>query len=163
MTKWRVLAFVVAFGLAVVELSASGQSGIYAVVEKVALEPSSGPPERIQVLGAFALMERSQRGFTSYVYRQPARGYMYFKLPAGKAEMENARREWSDLASVAGTKQGVAFGYWDNYRGDAMPTVRAAGSKPENPDVYLMDVGLTKLTGGGGGMVAELLKLIERH
>jgi hypothetical protein len=95
-----------------VELAASGQSGVYAVVERVAVDPASGPAERIQVWGAFALMERTGRGFTTYVFRKPARGYMYFQVPAGKPEdVENARREWKDLASVAGTRQAVGFGY----------------------------------------------------
>jgi len=146
--------------------SVSGQSGVYAVVERVILEPASGPAERIQVWGAFALMERMGQGFTTYVYRKPVRGYMYFRLPPERPEVgaspdvANARKEWKDFATIAGTKQAVAFGYWDQYRGDSMPTVRAAETKPVNPDPYLMDIGLVKLNAGGpGGVVDELLKL----
>jgi hypothetical protein len=146
--------------------SVSGQSGVYAVVERIVLEPASGPPERIQVWGAFALMERMREGFTSYVYRKPVRGYMYFRLPPERPEVgaspdvENARKEWRDFATIAGTKQAVAFGYWDQYRGDSMPTVRTAEAKPVNPDPYLMDVGVVKLgPGSPGGVVDELLKL----
>jgi hypothetical protein len=142
-----------------IELAASGQSGIYAVVERVAVEPSSGPADRIQVWGAFAIMERAGRGFTTYVFRKPARGYMYFQLPTGKPEdIANARREWTDLASVAGTRQAVAFGYWDQYAGNAMPTVRTGDAKPLDPDTYYTNVGLSKIP--AGGVVDELLKLI---
>lgn len=162
MTRRHAAALFVLLGLATVGLSASGQSGVYAVIEKVVLEPAAGQAERIQVWGAFALMERAGEGFTTYVFRKPARGYMYFTVPATPVEAQNARREWKDLASLAGTKQPVAFGYWDNYRRDQMPTVRAEADKPTNPDVYLMDVGLTKLNSTMGGTVAELLKLMER-
>ena len=146
--------------------SVSGQSGVYAVIERVVLEPASGPSERIQVWGAFALMERMGQGFTSYVYRRPVRGYMYFSLPPVRPEVgaspdvENARKEWKDFASIAGTKQAVSFGYWNQYRGDSMPTVRTAETKPVNPDPYFMDVGLVKLSvGTSGPVVDELLKL----
>lgn len=161
MTIRRVVAVtVLLFGVLVIRISASGQSGIYAVVERVALEPPTGPAQRIQIWGAFALIERIGQGFTSYVFRTPARGYMYFEIPAGQ-NAENARREWKDLASVAGTKQAIAFGYWDQYRGDLMPTVRAADVKPTNPDPYLMDIGLTKLNAGNpGNIVEQLLALV---
>jgi hypothetical protein len=161
MNRRHICAVVVWLGIATVAIWASGQSGIYAVIEKVTVEPPTGPAERIQVWGAFAIMERDGQGFTSYVFRKPARGYMYFAVPAG-ANAENARREWKDLASLAGTKQAVAFGYWDQYRGDSMPTVRAADAKPANPDPYLTNVGLTKLNSTGNATVTELLKLIER-
>jgi hypothetical protein len=143
------------------ETAVSGQSGVYAVVEKVVIEPSSGVPQRIQVWGAFALMERSGDRFTTYVYRKPERGYMYFRISAvSMQDIENTRREWSDLESVAGKKQAVAFGYWDNYRGDRNPTVRKADVKPENPDDYRTEIGLIRLNTGVPGVEA-LLKLLE--
>lgn len=163
MNRRHIGALLVLVGVATVTLSASGQSGIYAVIEKVTIEPANGPAERIQIWGAFALMERFRDGFTSYVYRKPTRGYMYFRLPTGQTAGENARKEWADLASVAGKKQAVAFGYWDQYRGDSMPTVRLANAKPENPDPYYMDIGLTKLSSTAGGVVEELLKLIDQR
>ena len=161
MTIRRAVAVtVLLLGVLVIRVSASGQAGIYAVVERVALDPPTGAAERIQIWGAFALMERSGQGFTSYVYRKPVRGYMYFEIPAGR-NAENARREWKDLALVAGTKNAIAFGYWDSYRGDVMPTVRAADVKPTLPDPYLMDIGLTKLSPGSpGGIVDQLLALV---
>jgi hypothetical protein len=162
MNRRHTAALLALLGFATVTLSASGQSGIYAVVEKVVVEPASGPAERIQVWGAFALMERSGQGFTSYVFTRPALGYMYFRLPEDAVGAQNARREWKDLASVAGKKEPVAFGYWDRYRGDANPTVRAGDAKPLNPDPYLTDVGMVKLNSSANPVVEALLKLVER-
>ena len=150
---------VLILGLVVAHVHASGQAGVYGVIDKVVVEPASGPAERVQVWGAFALMETIGRGFTGYVYKQPQRGYMYFKLPAGTADIENARLEWKDLASVAGTMQAVAFGHWDRNRGDAFITVRNPAVAPANPDVYYTDMGITKLNSSGNRTVEALLKL----
>jgi hypothetical protein len=158
----RIHAAVVAallVGLAVAHVHASGQAGVYGVIEKIIVEPATGPAERVQLWGAFALMETMGRGFTGYVYKQPERGYMYFKLPARSADIENARREWKDLASVAATMQAVAFGHWDRNRGDAFITVRSATVAPANPDVYFTDMGITKLNSSGNRTVEALLKL----
>ena len=147
-------------GLVVADTRASGQAGIYGVIEKVVADPPTGPAERVQVWGAFALMETMRSGFTGYVYRQPQRGYLYFRLPTGDTNIENARREWRDLASIAGTKQAVAFGYWDRGRGDAFITVRDAQLPLGKPDVYYTDLGITKLNSTGNPTVEALLKLM---
>src|SRR2546427_12470263 len=39
------------------DLIASGPVGIYAIIEKVIFEPSEQAPERIQIWGAFAVVE----------------------------------------------------------------------------------------------------------
>ena len=141
-------------------LSASGQAGVYAAVERVVFEPTTGAAERVQVWGAFALVERSGQSFTGYVYRQPVRGYMYFRLPSDAAASGNIRAEWKDLAAVAGTKQAVAFGYWDAYAGQMSPSVRSKDAPPQNPDVYLTNVGMVKL-GPTNPVGQQLIKLIE--
>jgi hypothetical protein len=146
-------------GFFVLELRASGQAGVYGVIDRVVLEPATGPAERAQVWGTFALMETIGGGFTGYVYKRPARGYLYFRLPTAGTGIENARREWKDLASLAGTRQAVAFGYWDRNRGDAMMTVRDTSGQPASPDIYYTDIGITKLSRTDGGVVEELLKL----
>ena len=152
------VSVVLLLSFAAIDLWASGQAGVYAVVERVVFEPATGPPERVQVWGAFALMERRGQGFTEYVYRKPVRGYMYFKLPPEIADV--VRVEWKDLASVAGKPQAVAFGYWDYYRGEREPTVRQPEWTPASPDVYLTNIGVAKLgPGAPGGTVDELLKL----
>ena len=146
-------------GIVVVGLHASGQAGVYGVIDKVVLEPPSGPAERAQIWGTFALMETMGTGFTGYVYKRPARGYLYFKLPSGATDIENARREWKDLSSQAGTKQVLAFGYWDRNLADNMMTVRDAAAKPASPDVYYMNVGVQKVNNSSWAVVSELLKL----
>ena len=41
-----------------VTLNASDPVGVYAVVEKIVLEPSDAAPQRIQIWGAFSLAEK---------------------------------------------------------------------------------------------------------
>jgi hypothetical protein len=162
-------------GLASAHALASGQAGIYGIVERVVFEPDGRSPERVQIWGAFALIERSQTAypgytevqgqvFSNFVHSKPAGGYLYFKLPEAAGQIDNARREWSDLASVAGTGQAVAFGYWDRFRGDKLMRVRDKASKPENPDPYYTDVGVAKLAASGSHakIVSELRRLLER-
>jgi hypothetical protein len=156
-------------------LLASGQAGIYGVIERVVFEPNAQAPERAQIWGAFALIEvmlpsanpfegtRIPAGFsfTNYVYRAPARGYLYFK--AVPADLVNVRREWADLAAVAGTGQAVAFGYWDRFQHETPLTrVRAASDEPVNPDPYYTDIGVTKLPAAGrhAAIVASLQRLV---
>ena len=109
--------------------------GVYAFVDKVVLEPSEAAPERMQLWGGFALAEGSGEK-----YAPAQRGYMYFKLPPGKEKA--ALREWNDLKSLAGAEQLVAFGA----RYGAKGTVRKAEEKPQNPDLYVVEIGLTKAT-----------------
>jgi hypothetical protein len=174
----RNAAIIVALtGLASAHVVASGQAGIYGIVERVVFEPDARSPERVQIWGAFALIERGGTAypggrytevegqvFTNFVHLKPTRGYLYFRLPDVATEIENGRREWSDLASVAGTQQAVAFGYWDRSRGDKLMRVRDKASKPENPDPYYTDVGVAKLAASGNHatIVSELRKLLER-
>ena len=114
--------------------AASDLIGVYAFVDKVVFEPSDAAPERIQVWGGFAL---AQGGGNEYA---PAkRGYLYYKLPPGGEKA--ALREWNDLKSMAGKDQLVGFGS----RYGQKATVRAEGTKVEKPDVYSVDIGLTKV------------------
>src|SRR6059036_1850645 len=70
-----VSAFCALFGLGIGPALASDPVGVYAVVDKVVLEPSEANPERIQVWGAFAIAE----GY-GYTYKKAERGYLYYKL-----------------------------------------------------------------------------------
>jgi len=138
--------------------SMSDLTGIHAVIEKVDFEPSERAPERVQIWGAFVLAAPSPT---------PARrGYLYFGLPPivmecttcppPSAATENAKREWSDLKAVAGTGQGVAFG-WRFFQG----RIRSASEKPESPDRYPVFMGVAKL--GNHPDVAVLNKLLQSH
>ena len=80
--------------------------GIYAIVDKVALEPDMTSPERVRIDGTFVVPIRMSSGY----YAPPKRGFMYFKTVAGR---ENAaRRDWAALTSVAGTGEVIGFAYY---------------------------------------------------
>jgi len=130
------------------QAAASDPVGIYAFVDRVVLEPSDGSPERVQVWGGFALAEG--RG---YEYAAAQRGYMYFTLKPGEEEI--CRKEWTDLKSVAGTGQIVAFGTRHKPKG----TIRKADAKVEKPDVYPTGFGLTKIKQKDYAPVKGLLEL----
>src|SRR5438132_8781259 len=91
------------------DLIASGPVGLYGIIEKVIFEPSEQAAERIQIWGAFAVVDGglTRPGATS----KPLRGYLYFKLPDGSARPA-AKTEWADLKAVAGTGQAIGFGNW---------------------------------------------------
>jgi len=128
------------------ESSASELVAIYALVDKVEMEPNEKSPQTIQVWGAFS------------TDRDPAatkRGYLYFRAPFASEYMNIAVKEWMDLKAVAGTGQAVAFGqryfYIDQMAAaDAyaktLPRVRPASEKPTSPDGYPLNIGVSKLT-----------------
>ena len=113
---------------------ASDPVGIYALVDKVVFEPNETNPERIQVWGAFAIAE----GY-GYTYKNAERGYLYYKANSEKPTA--CRNEWTDLKTVAGTGQIVAFGSRYGEKGK----LRKQETKAENPDVYPIAMGLTKV------------------
>src|SRR5687767_2169901 len=109
---------------------ASDPVGIYAIVDKVVLEPSDAAPERIQIWGAFSLAEG--RGQT---YAKPAGGYLYYKL--GNEKQDVVRKEWNDLRELAGKQQVVALGTRWSEKGK----VRKYDEKAAEPDVYPIGIG----------------------
>jgi hypothetical protein len=111
---------------------ASDPVGVYALVEKVVLEPNEQAPERIQIWGVFALAQ----GQHGNEYQPPVRGYLYFAIPPGQAQL--ARNEWADLKKMAGTGQIAGFGS----RRDLSVRVRRAGEKAASPDLYPIHAGL---------------------
>ncbi|MCI0534101.1 MAG: hypothetical protein L0Z50_02620 [Verrucomicrobiales bacterium] len=133
---WSLLSLGIFFGLSGACLQASDPIGVFALVDKVALEPNTTAPERIQVWGSFCLAD--DKDPARYAYKSPPKGYLYYKLPDEKTDA--ARKEWKDLAAIAGTGQVIGFGSRFAPKG----TVRSAGQKPENPDVYSIAFGLVK-------------------
>src|SRR6202011_1099374 len=116
---------------------ASGPIAVYALVDKVAFEPSSDKPERIRISGVF--IAAAETPDNSTVYSAPQRGYLYFGLPKGNEEL--ARREWADLKSVAGTRQVVGLGSsWG-----AKVHVTTPDEEPKSPAEYPMGNGLVKI------------------
>ena len=178
MTRTRLLTVVVLFGLTTIDLPASGEVGIFGIVEKVVFEPAAGAPERMQLWGAFAYVEGDHR--TTMVVSAATRGYLYFKLPSlvenysTEREIAAAKVEWNDLKSVAGTGQAVGFGSWgyissfDRLSPDATPVrpavilermpgggratdlrVRSASEPPASPAAYHPNAGVVKLPENG--------------
>ena len=130
--------------------AASGPAAIYAIVQKVVMEPNETAPERIQVWGFFSIWDSAASG-----YSEPASGYMYFRLP-GPADVQwrgggnqpsapIALAEWKDLKRVAGAPSGVAFGEQGYWRG----RLRKQGEKPDAPDPYPIYNGITQLSSHG--------------
>lgn len=125
-----VLAMTLCLGV----VNASGPIAVYALVDRVVLEPNTDKPERIRISGVFITAEER-----SDAYSAPQRGYLYFGLPRGNEEL--ARREWADLKSVAGTRQVVGLGSsWG-----AKVRVRKAEEEAKSPDDFPMGNGLVKI------------------
>ena len=124
--------------LTTVTLRASDFTGVYAVVDKVVLEPSDAAPQRIQIWGAFALAD----GKPGSNYGPAERGYLYYTCPSGQESI--CRKEWEDLKSVAGKDTGIGFGE----RRKATGRIRKAGEKPAAPDEYPIARGLVRLSAG---------------
>lgn len=148
-TKLRTIWSVIALGACVmaVTLRASDMVGVYAVVEKVVLEPSDTAPQRIQVWGAFALADQK----SGSTYGPAQRGYLYYTCMQGQETA--CRKEWADLKTVAGKDTGVGFGarYKDTGR------IRKADEKLATPDVYPIERGVVRLSAGH-----ESLPVIDR-
>ena len=133
--------------LTAVSIRASDFVGVYAVVERVVLEPSEPAPQRIQLWGAFALSD----GKSGSNYGTAQRGYLYYDCPAGRETV--CRTEWTDLKSVAGKDTGVGFGA----RYKATGRIRKADEKPAAPDLYPIERGVVRLSAGH-----ESLPVIDR-
>jgi hypothetical protein len=190
-TAARVLVVVPVLLLATLALSASGEVGVFAIVSKVVLEPSDTAPERIQIWGAFTLVDRDVT--TGKQTLTPQRGYMYFTLSGSPSRRETALKEWADFKAIAGTGQAVAFGRFGyigrfsdelisrpsgsppyvlmggdpySFSGSrAENPVRAESAPPGTPSIYPLNMGLTKLssTGDRAAVVKQLQDALTRQ
>jgi hypothetical protein len=148
MTRLKRAAFMTAAGLflfASVKSTASELVGIYVIVDRVVLEPNEQAPQTIQVWGAIS---------TGRYDATAKRGYLYFRAPFVAEFREAALREWKDLKAVAGSSQAVAFGQHYFYVNQAsaadayaraLPRIRPASEKPDAPDGYPVNVGVSKI------------------
>jgi len=151
MRQSLVLAALVALAVPVAE--ASDPVAVYALVDRVVLEPDEKSPERIQVWGTFSMGKKRFRPEDDR-YELPARGYLYFKLKPKQEDL--CRREWADVKKAAGSKDCVGFGF----RWELTARVRRAGDKPEEPDVYPLHEGLFRMRPDTGyAPVARLYEL----
>ena len=183
----RITAACVVLGLAVVltpMTSASGPLGIYGIIDRVVFEPDEHTPDRVQVWGAFAYVDRGRTPQLS-----PAkRGYLYFRLPTLGESAETVRHEWADLKALAGTGQAVGFGTWgyigafEGLRPDARATlppyilerriqggeqtdlrVRPPSEPPAAPAAYQTNAGVVRLstTGSHAAIVKQLRAALQ--
>ena len=187
MKSIRTVLFVLATLFMVANLTASVREvQIYGIIERVVMEPNEKSPERIKVWGAFTLLYANQEPVRNWdgndrgLYT-PKRGFLYFKLPPvasgdrTKAAQVAAKREWSDLKSVAGTGQAVMFGSWTSILGSpsrsskpgflSMPPdkellrVYEEKERSADPITYTMDTGVVKLQNEGRfAVIIEQLK-----
>jgi hypothetical protein len=95
-------------------LLADGPVGVYAMVQKVVMEPNEQMPSRIQIWGVFVWVDGGVK--TPGPINLPQRGYLYFKLPENPAQAAAAKMQWGEIKTLAGTSQVIAFGNW-NYAG----------------------------------------------
>src|SRR5262245_14486293 len=75
-------ALVSLFTVLAARAPASDPVGIYALVDKVVLQPKDDAPERIELWGAFSIADPKNR----HAYQPAQVGYLYFTLPAGEAK-----------------------------------------------------------------------------
>jgi len=101
---------IVALLLALISTSTIAKNatiGIYAVIDRVTLEPDGPSPNFIRISGVFVVPVPISSG----QYLGPQRGYLYFRIPPGMEQA--ARKDWNELKTVAGTGRAVGFGqYW---------------------------------------------------
>jgi hypothetical protein len=137
----RILVFAAALVMCNVTATASDLIGIYALVDRVVLEPNDTAPDRIQIWGSFLLADgQPGEGFLA-----PECGYMYFTLPSTPAQQSRAKAEWNDLKKVAGSGQPVGFGSrWYSSVQLHPPHVRKPSADPrvQKRDRYPVSVGI---------------------
>ena len=140
-TLRRPLALFSMAGLLAMPAALSDPVGVYAVVDRVVLEPSATSPTAVQVWGTFRISKQEPGDD----YSPPVKGYLYYAI--NPANERASRAEWTDLQGVAGKKQIVAFGAkWQQNR-RTLGRVRCASEKPASPDVYPLGIGVMKTFG----------------
>ncbi|MGI8783247.1 MAG: hypothetical protein ACR2L2_06310 [Acidobacteriota bacterium] len=131
-----------ALGLMVLALAAgsalaSDPVGVYAIIDKVVLEPGTGAPDRIQIWGIFSVAKPNDMNY----YQDAQRGVLYYALKPGKEDL--TRAEWVDLKQAAGTGKVIALG--SRWVDKGPGRVRKAEDKLESPDTYPIASGLTRV------------------
>src|SRR5262245_493688 len=114
--------------------------GVYALIDRVVYEPDAKEPQRVQVWGVFSMAD-PKAGPEAYTEAQ--RGYLYYSINPALSKATVA--EWSDLSSVAGKGDVIAYGgrYEKNGR------IRKSSEKPADPDPYPRSYnGLVRTPGG---------------
>src|SRR4029453_532112 len=148
MSKRVLCSVMLVSAVAAIPINASVPLGVYAVVDKVIVEPGDTEPQRVQIWGTFALWEEG----TGPGYRAPEKGYLYYSC--AKEQLGICRNEWADLKSVAGTGQTVGFGS----RSLAAGRVRAPGEPASAPEQYPIQFGVVQMGSSPRGAIFDQLK-----
>jgi hypothetical protein len=125
--RLAVPVFFAAIATSATPLTVSDPIGVYALIDRVVLEPEAGKPQRIQVWGVFAFAD-PKSGPEKYTPAQ--RGYLYYSVNDANPRVSLA--EWSDLNSIAG--KGEVIGYGGRYEKNGR--LRKANEPASDPDVY---------------------------
>jgi hypothetical protein len=148
---------------AAIRVYASGPIVVYALVEKVVIEPNESKPERIQIWGSFSLQTDPKNYPDRYSAAQ--RGYLYYRMDHSScsnadciSRLDTATRTmWSDLKKVAGTGQAVGFGgLWPFSEAREVGRVRKADDKSTSPDVFPDGNPVVKLGVAQSAVIARL-------
>jgi|SRR6185312_5286015 len=129
------LLALVALAAAAKPAAASGPVAVYALIDKVTMEPNANNPERIRIYGAFSIAQGQASSYTA-----PRRGFLYFTSTGPNPAQ--AKKEWADLRSVAGTRQVVAFGAgWFQ-----AVHIYDPHDDPKSGDDYALNMGVVKVS-----------------
>ncbi|HEY0138661.1 MAG TPA: MYXO-CTERM sorting domain-containing protein [Nannocystis sp.] len=133
-----VLAALLTLAGVVPSAQASFPAGVWALVEKVTLEPNADAPNTIRIDGIF-MIAKQLPDFAQYPgYGEPQVGYMYYSC--AEKNLATCVMEWKELLAVAGTE--------DNCRGwgeQSLPdngSVRPAPQPQADPDLYPIAMGV---------------------
>jgi hypothetical protein len=165
--RTALVAVIAAAGVAIAAAPSSDPTGVYAIVDRVVLEPDTVNPQRIQVWGVFAVARPCMPSYCDMNAYLPAeRGYLYF---VGDGTNLAVRAQWADLRAVAGTGEPIAFGgrrmvvvRVNDSSGAVMqpmgrPRVRPAREAPANPEPYNTGIGIVRLAPSAGGVVWDVM------
>lgn len=130
---------------------ASGPIAVYALLDRVVLEPNDNAPTRVQLWGTFSVAKERY----SNTYRAPEKGYLYYKLELESSMEQPTRSVWADLKKVAGTGEVVGFGGGYASRED-LGRVRLASEKVKDPDVFPIGNPVTRLGNAQADIVAKI-------
>ena len=139
--------------------------GIYGVIEEVTFDDNGPAPQVIRIKGVFLI----PRPMSSGDYQPPQRGYLCFRLPAGREQA--ARSDWEQLKVAAGSGRIVGFtDYWEfNETGPIRIfhalEVRVRSGKEGAPDVYphSLNEGVTKPDDRSPDYEKKILDALKRY
>lgn len=140
----------IAFALALISLLApyqrnalaSGEGGVYTLVDRVEIESRPDGPDRILIHGVSSLAFRPSEGeFRGMgIYSDPEQGYLYFEC--GEDDDETCALEWKDLKAAEGDEECAAYGY--RYLTNPKPNgrLRPLDEPAAEPDPYPIGQGV---------------------